>query len=175
MEQKDLFLIFLSKFETATFPMTLAYDVNQAESFSDEPLSEVLVNMFIAEDDSLPHSNAGDFNEYIPVFTYDLNKKYKVCIVFKMGLGIYEYQLFVYDGEGNIMQFDAVAGTYFDPKEPNQKLEYQVCEFSAPNTAVIIKGTLDSVDEKFNPTDTQKFVLTLSEIGELNYAIINPE
>jgi hypothetical protein len=174
MEQKDLFQIFLGKFEKAEFPLTLAYDVNNAESFSDEPLSEVLVNMFIAEDDSLPHSNAGDFIEYIPAFTFDLSKKYKACIIFKMGLGIYEFQLFIYDQEGNIMQFDAVAGTYFDPYDPNQKLNYQVCEFKAPDKAIIIKGEFSTTDETFNPAESQKFILTISDTGELNYAIIKP-
>jgi len=173
MEQKDLFDKFLDRFEPASFPLTLAYDVTSMESFSSEPLPAVLVDLFISDDENFePRSVEGDFNEYAPVFKYELNEKYHACIIWKAGLGVYEYFLTIYDLEGNIIESDAIAGTYFDPKEPNHKLEYQVCEFTTADKAIIIKGILTSQEEAFDPTNSQKYLLEISDIGEFKYTII---
>ena len=129
--------------------------------------------MFIPEEEARPGSLEEDFNEYAPAFTYKLNDNYTACIIWKAGLGVYEYMLNIYDQEGNIVDNDAVAGTYFDPAEPNHQLDYQVCEFTSPNRAAIIKGKLTSIDEQFDPTDSQRFILDISDIGELNYTLIS--
>lgn len=175
MEQKKIFQSFLERFDSASFPFTLAYDVQRTESFLDDPFPVLMVEMFIPEEEAKPGSPEDDFNEYAPAFSYKLNDKYTVCIIWKAGLGAYEFILNIYDQEGTIVDSDAVAGTYFDPADPNKHLDYQVCEFTAPNKAAIIKGKLSAIEEEFSPADSQRFILDISDIGEINYTLINTD
>ena len=149
MEQKKIFQSFLERFDSASFPFTLAYDVQRTESFLDDPFPVLMVEMFIPEEEAKPGSPEDDFNEYAPAFSYKLNDKYTVCIIWKAGLGAYEFILNIYDQEGTIVDSDAVAGTYF--------------------------GKLSAIEEEFSPADSQRFILDISDIGEINYTLINTD
>ena len=102
MDEKALFKSYLQLFTQAEFPLILAYDIDEPESFSDDPLPLPLSQLFVAEDEVL-EGNEDDidaYNEYVPVVQFRINKNYIACIVWKATLGSYEFMLIIYDNDG---------------------------------------------------------------------------
>ena len=122
-------------------------------------------------EDAVLEGNEDDidaYNEYVPVVQFRINKNYIACIVWKATLGSYEFMLIIYDNDGGIQETDSVAGTYYaaDP------MTYKIAEFSSPSRATIVEGNIRSKAEEAEIPDTQKFILNISDIGEINYAIV---
>ncbi|HMY84832.1 MAG: hypothetical protein KDC31_13870 [Saprospiraceae bacterium] len=163
MDEKILFKSFLSFFAEADFPLILSYDIDEPESFSDDPIPEGLARIFIAEEEG-----EDAFNEYVPVVQFRLNKNYLACIVWKASLQGYEFILIIYDNEGNIQESDSVAGTY----HIHEPMIYKIAEFASPNRAVVVEGNIDTRNKDANLPPARKFILNISDIGEINYSLV---
>ena len=167
MDEKVLFKSYLTLFTEADFPLILSYSIDEPDSFSDDPLPLPLSHLFVAEED--PNADPEeDYNEYVPVVKFRINKNYLACVVWKATLGSYEFLLIIYDNDGGIQETDSIAGTYYatDP------ITYKVAEFSSPTRAAIVEGNIKSKAEEAEIPFSQKFILNISDIGEINYAIV---
>ncbi len=164
MDEKVLFKSFLSFFDAADFPLILSYNIEEPESFSDDPIPEGLARIFIAEEDE----DGDAFNEYVPVVQFRLNKNYLACIVWKASLNGYEYLLIIYDNDGNIQETDSVAGTYHN----HEPMLYKIAEFASPNRAVVVEGNIDTGNKGLSLPPARKFILNISDVGEINYSLV---
>ncbi len=167
MNDKALFKSYLTLFTEAEFPLILAYDIEEPESFSDDPIPLILANLFIA-DDVENVENIDAYNEYVPVIRFRINKTYLACVVWKASLGSYEFLLIVYDNDGNIQETDSIAGTYYG----TEPMTYKIAEFSNPQKAVVVEGNIKTRENEAVIPEVQKFILHISDIGEINYAIV---
>lgn len=167
MDDKKLFNTYLQLFEIAEFPLTLTYDVMNPEPFGDDPIPALLTNLFVAEDKE-EEDPAETITEYVPVVQFRINKNYIATVVWKATVGAYEFLLIVYDNDGNIQEIDAVAGTYY----ASLPITYKVAQFLSPIKAAIVEGNIDpNIKDNVTP-GSQNFILNISEIGEINYAIL---
>jgi len=164
MDEKVLFRSYLTLFDEAEFPLILSYDIEQPESFSDDPLPAGLAQLFIAEEED----GIDGFVEYIPVVQFRLNKNYLACIVWKASLGSYEFLLVVYDNDGNIQETDSVAGTFYS----SDPMTYKIAEFATPTKAVVVEGNIHATDKEADLPSARKYILNISDIGEINYSIV---
>ncbi|MCO6461221.1 MAG: hypothetical protein J5I59_07450 [Saprospiraceae bacterium] len=164
MDEKVLFKSFLTFFDDAEFPLILSYNVEEHESFSDDPLPDGLTQLFIAEEEG----ETDDFVEYVPVAQFRINKNYLACIVWKAAVGSYEFLLIVYDNEGNIQETDSVAGTHYNI----QPMTYKIAEFSSPTNAVVVEGNIEKNESGASSEPPRKYILNIKDTGEINYSLV---
>ena len=164
MDEKVLFKSYLTLFAEAEFPLTLTYEIERPESFSDDPLPGSLAELFIAEDDE----DGDEYVEYVPVVQFRINKNYLACIVWKATLGSYEFLLIVYDNEGNIQETDSVAGSYYGAKP----MLFKIAEFTSPVRANVVEANFETLEKATQPTSARKYIINISDAGEINYSLV---
>ena len=94
-----------------------------------------------------------------------MNKQVQACIIWKASTAAYEFILYLYDLEGNILEYDSIAGVYY----ASDPIQYKVAEFIDANQAFIIENTLDPNLKSISPGPAKQFKLLITELGELSY------
>ncbi len=100
---------FLKNFPEVELPVTLRDDSHHDFSRHNEPLSDVMIQQFIAHYEP---SDPDDLTEYIACFQLPTeNKNFRALIYWKAGLLNYDYVLATYDKKGIMIDKKAIAGT----------------------------------------------------------------
>lgn len=156
---KLAFAEYIKRFPEIELPVTLTEEAVTVFSKNNQPLSEKMVALFIANSDQ----NADEFTEYVPCFRIAEIEKYIAVVYWKAGLMTYEYILVCYDLKGNLLDKKIIAGT----KVEGDALARTVATIDKEKSIFIVGGITSAHQEEYDPTNTQSLQFQLMENGQI--------
>jgi hypothetical protein len=142
MSEKLEFIDFVEKFPPVTMPVTLGEDTHHTFSTENSPLSDALIQQFIAP---LEKEAPDEFTEYVPCFAIDCDEKYIALVWWKAGLLLYQYVLATFTEKGEPIDQKMIAFTLVD----GQKVRRAVASIDEELSVHIAEGV--STDDVFDP------------------------
>ena len=151
MKQKKVdFIDFLERFPEVKLPVFLGTDSHHDFSRKNEPLPQVMVDLFL-----LPFEEDGrdEFTEFVPCFRIPETYEFYAIVYWKASLMNYQYTMMTFTKKGDIIDRKVIAGTFSD----GQTLTQSVAHVDEDWTINIVSGqnevTLSEYDAATSTTN----------------------
>jgi hypothetical protein len=139
------FIDFVEKFPALSMPVTLGEDTHHTFSTENSPLSDGLIEQFIAP---LEPEAADEFTEYIPCFAIDCNEPFVALVWWKAELLRYQYILATFTEKGQPIDQKIIAYTLVN----GQSIRRAVASIDEELSIHIIEGV--SQDDVYDATSS---------------------
>jgi hypothetical protein len=150
---------FLRKFPEVKLPVTLRDDSHHDFSNENEPLSDEMVEDYIARYEAV---EPDEFTEYVACFSLNVLKDISIIVYWKAGLLTYDYVMATYDKTGKMIDKRAIAGT----KVLGNSVKRTIATISENLTIFMAEGTSEKEDA-YEADSTKVFHFEVMENGKI--------
>ena len=143
------FADFIAKFPPVVMPITLGEATHHAFSTENEPLSEAMIETFIAPLDG--NTDEDEFTEYVPCFSINDTEHFVAIVWWKAELLNYAYTLATFKPTGELIDYQVIAQT----KVAKGRVHRAVATITEDLEIMVAEGSSMDGDQVFDPTTSR--------------------
>lgn len=160
------FADFLDRFEEVEWPVVLTEESYQEFSRQNRPLPQLLIEAFLS-----PFEHIDEHTEFIPCLKWEITKDIMALVYWKAGLLNYSYILAIYNPLGYQIDRQAIAGADYD----TAKVVRRVATIVTDRSIHVLEGAEDLKTGTFDPLDTDRYAMEISDTGEIIFSLMKDE
>lgn len=155
---------FLKRFIETEWPVVLTEETYEEFSRQQLPIPQLLIEAFIR-----PFETIDEHTEFVPCIKWQVAKDVTAIVYWKAELMQYQYILATYNPAGFQLDRQIIAGTDYK----REKVVRRVATIVDDNSVHILEGSENIAKGDFDPRDTDRYTLEITEKGEIIFSLMN--